>query len=122
MLKTIEKQGINCKKIVENLLVFSRVPEKDTLETDITSNLQKVVNMVKNTLLTKKVDLKTRIQQDLPKVSGDSHQLEQVYLNMISNAVAAMGDGGILTISAHNLEMSLRSTFQTQATAYPQKQ
>ena len=101
MLKTIEKQGISCKKIVENLLVFSRVPEKDTAETDITSNLQKVVNMVKNTLLTKKVDLKTKINQDLPKVRGDSHQLEQVYLNMISNAVAAMGDGGVLTISAH---------------------
>jgi signal transduction histidine kinase len=101
MLKTIQRQGDNCKKIVENLLVFARIPETGTIEADVLDDLQKAVNLVMNTLLTRKVVLKTDIEEDLPKVRGDSHQLQQVYLNIMSNAVAAMHDGGILTISTH---------------------
>jgi two-component system NtrC family sensor kinase len=51
--------------------------------------------------LTNKVDLRTDIQKDLPKVKADSQYLEQVFLNIINNAVAAMEGGGILTISAY---------------------
>jgi PAS domain S-box-containing protein len=101
MLKTIERQATNCQRIVENLLTFARIPEKAAIETDIVDDIQKVFNVVTNTLLTKKVNLKNEITEDLPMVRGDGQQLEQVFLNIINNAVAAMGDaGGILTISA----------------------
>ena len=102
MLKTIERQATNCQRIVENLLTFARIPEKAAVETDVGNDIQKVVNVVTNTLLTKKVDLNKEITEDLPMVRGDGQQLEQVFLNIINNAVAAMGDdGGILTISAN---------------------
>jgi len=101
ILKTIERQGNNCKRIIENLLAFAKIPKKTTLETDLVQDLQNVVNMVMNTLLTKKVDLRTDIEEDLPRVRGDAQQLEQVFLNIINNAAAAMDGEGILTISAH---------------------
>jgi signal transduction histidine kinase len=101
ILDAIERQGNNCKKIVENLLAFARIPEKITTETDVIDDLQKIVNVVMNTLVNKKIDLKTDIEEDLSKVKGDSQQIEQVFLNIMNNAVAAMKDGGILTISAH---------------------
>ena len=101
ILKTIERQGNNCKRIVENLLAFARIPKKTTTETDVVDDLQNVVNVVMNTLLTKKVGLKTDIEETLPTVRADGRQLEQVFLNIINNAVAAMDGGGILTISAH---------------------
>ncbi len=101
ILKTIERQGNNCKRIVENLLAFARIPQRVTIKTNVVEDLQKVVSVVTNTLLTNKIDLKTDIEENLPKVTGDGQQLEQVFLNIINNAVAAMGGGGILTISAH---------------------
>jgi len=100
ILKTIERQGNNCQRIIENLLTFARIPQKTTTETDVVEDLQKVVNVVMNTLVTKKVDLKTDIAENLPIVRGDGQQLEQVFLNIVNNAVAAMDGGGILTISA----------------------
>jgi two-component system NtrC family sensor kinase len=103
ILNTIERQGNNCKRIVENLLAFARLPQKSTIETDVLDDLQKVVNVVMNTLLTKKIDLKTDIEEDLPAVKGDSQQLEQVFLNIINNAVAAMDGGGTLTVSARHI-------------------
>jgi PAS domain S-box-containing protein len=101
ILKTIERQGNNCKRIVENLLAFARIPQKATMKTDVVEDLQSVVGVVTNTLLTTKVDLKTDIDESLPKVRGDSQHLEQVFLNIVNNAVSAMDGGGILTISAH---------------------
>ncbi|MBN2123125.1 MAG: HAMP domain-containing histidine kinase, partial [Deltaproteobacteria bacterium] len=103
ILATIERQGNNCKRIVENLLAFARIPQRTALETDVVEDLQRVVNVVMNTLLTEKVDLKTDIEEDLPAVKGDGSQLEQVFLNIINNAIAAMDVGGLLTISAHRM-------------------
>ena len=101
ILKTIERQGNNCKRIIDNLLAFARIPQKTTVETDVVGDIQRVINVVRNTLLTNKVDLRTDIQKDLPKVKADSQYLEQVFLNIINNAVAAMEGGGVLTISAY---------------------
>jgi len=100
MLETIERQAVNCKSIVENLLTFTRIPHKITSVTDTVASLEKVMNMVKNTLLTKKVVLHTNVEKPLPQAKGDSQQIEQVFLNIINNAVAAMEGGGILTILA----------------------
>jgi len=103
MLKTIERQGNNCKKIVENLLAFGKVRGKTPGETDAIEDLQRVINVTMNTMVTKKVDLTTHLEEDLPNVCGDGQQLEQVYLNIINNALAAMDGGGILTISANHV-------------------
>ncbi len=111
ILKTIERQGSNCQRIIENLLTFARIPEKTSTETDLVDNLRHVVNVVMNTLVTKKVDLKTDITEDIPKVRGDGQQLEQVFLNIINNAVAAMDGGGLLTISARRSNGMVRISF-----------
>jgi two-component system NtrC family sensor kinase len=100
ILKTIERQGTNCQKIVENLLKFARIPEKTTIETDAVEDLQRVLKVVMNTLVTKKIDVQTELKQDLPKVRGDGRQLEQVFLNIINNGAASMEGGGLLKISA----------------------
>ena len=119
MLKTIERQGNNCKRIIENLLAFARIPKKTTTETDVVDDIQKVVNVVMNTLITKKVDLKTDIEEDLPRVKGDGQQLEQVFLNIINNAVAAMEGGGILTISAHLADHIVKIGFRDTGDGIP---
>ena len=120
MLQVIARQGNSCQRIVENLLAFARIPEKAATETDVVDDIQKVVNVVTNTLLTKKVDLKKDIKVDLPKVMGDGQQLEQVFLNIINNAVAAMGDdGGILSISAHRSNDMVRISFTDTGPGIP---
>jgi two-component system NtrC family sensor kinase len=99
MLKTIERQGLNCKRIVENLMTFARQPSKQDEFCDLNREVENVLKLVQNTLLTKKIDLDLRLAPGLPKVRGDAGELQQVFLNLITNAIAAMPEGGKLTVA-----------------------
>jgi two-component system NtrC family sensor kinase len=100
MLKKIERQGLNCKRIVENLMTYARQPATHEDFTDLNQNLNNVVELVKNTLLTRKIDLEMHLAQGLPRVRGDAGELQQVFLNLINNAIAAMLNGGRLTMTS----------------------
>ena len=74
-----------------------------------------------NTLVTNKIDLRTDIEENLPPVKGDGQQLEQVFLNIINNAAAAMDDGGILTISARRSSGKVRVDFTDSGHGIPKQ-
>ncbi len=100
-LKIIEDNVEHAKKTVEDLLGFARVSEGDQQPVDVNESLQTVINIVYHTLPSEKIDLVTEITPDLPRVSWDAREFQQVVFNLINNAVAAMKeDGGTLKISA----------------------
>jgi PAS domain S-box-containing protein len=119
ILKTIERQGNNCKKIVENLLTFARIPERTEKETDLGEDLQRVVGLYKNIFINEKVDLKLDIEESLPSIRGDSQQLEQVFLNIITNAMSAMEGGGILTVKARRFGNQVQIDFNDTGHGIP---
>ncbi len=97
-LQVIEEEGLRCKKIVENLLTFARVPERTETRTDINQILGKTLAVVKNTLLTRKIHLESHFSPDLPTAAGDPQELQQVFINLINNARDAMKGGGVLKV------------------------
>ncbi len=100
-LKVIEESGKSARKIVENLLGFARVSEglEDTV--DVHHCIRTVSGIVKNTLMTAKVELVNEVPEGLPRVCGDPREYQQVVFNLVNNAVAVMKEeGGILTLSA----------------------
>ncbi len=101
VLEKIERQGNHCKKVVENLLSFSRYTEHSDTISDINLNLETVLAVVENNLMIKKVQLKKELEPNLPRVKADPVQLQQVFLNLMNNAVAAMPKGGLLTVISH---------------------
>lgn len=99
ILKTIENQGMKAKRVVENLLTFARHKEHTENEVDINKDIQEVLAVVGNNLLLHKIAITAlELSDGLPAVKGDPDELQQVFLNIISNAVYAMRGGGVLTI------------------------
>lgn len=99
ILETIERQAQNCKRIIESILGFARYPDKTDYSSDVNVSLERVLAVVENILVTEKITLEKNIAKDLPEVRGDSGHLQQVFMNLITNAAAAMQGGGTLTIS-----------------------
>jgi two-component system, NtrC family, sensor kinase len=104
MLKTIEKQGLNAKRVVENLLDFARHKEHKEEFIDINENIGTVLAVMGNTLLLKKISVNQNLQEDLPSVKADARELQQVFFNVINNSIYAMEGGGILTITTRSFD------------------
>jgi PAS domain S-box-containing protein len=115
MLKTIEKQGLNAKRVVENLLNFARHKEHREEIVDINKNIESVLVVMNNTLLLNKISVKKQMQENLPFVIADSGELQQVFFNIITNAIHAMQGGGVITVATRSfnndtVEISIADT------------
>jgi PAS domain S-box-containing protein len=96
VLQTIENYGNKAKKVVENLLTFARRKEHSEDEVDVNACLEAVLAVLGNYLLVNRISIRSHaLLPDLPPVRGDADELQQVFLNIINNAVFAMkGEGG----------------------------
>jgi PAS domain S-box-containing protein len=99
-LKIIDEETNRCKKIIQELLQFSRPSAAELRPTEIEKVIEKTVHLVENRLYQQKIELTLEIDSALPLVQADAQQLEQVLINVYLNAVDAMPQGGKLTIAA----------------------
>ena len=97
-LQVIERQGLHCKEIVDNLLSFARSEGRVTTACDLNDCVRDIVRVVRHSLGMQKIALELDLTDEIPPVRGDTRQLQQVLLNLITNAVAAMPDGGVLRL------------------------
>jgi len=97
-LKTIERHSLHCKQVAENLLSFARQGEGEAEYCDINEAIDEIVRVVKHSLEMNDIELRMDLGSGLPKVKGDLRQMQQVFLNLITNAAAAMKRGGILEV------------------------
>jgi signal transduction histidine kinase len=91
MVNDIMQESDRAQKIVRNLLDFARESVEDTLR------------LASNQIRLASVKVKGELASNLPPIFGDRQQLEQVFLNIVLNALDAMPDGGNLSISCDNV-------------------
>jgi PAS domain S-box-containing protein len=103
MLKTIQKQGNNAKRIVENLLSFVRYREHREEAVDINKSIEEVLAVKGNTLSICNISVVKDLGESVPPVRGDLNELQQVFFNIINNAIPSMKGGGRLTIQTRLL-------------------
>ena len=97
-LKTIERHSLHCKQVVENLLSFARQGKGIAQYCDIYDAIHETIGVVSHSLEMNDITVKLHLTRGLPKVKGDTRQMQQVFLNLINNAAASMNGGGILEI------------------------
>ncbi len=98
-LQTIEKQAKVCRKIVADLLGFSRQAESAKIEMCFNNSLMEAITLVRHALSLEKVVIATDLDERMPIIYGDPEKLKQVWINLLSNASDALdGRGGTLLV------------------------
>ena len=100
-LNQIRTQGRRCKEITHKLLSFARKTDSRIDAFEIGPLIEEVVALSSQRAKYSNVELSTHLEPKLPAISASQSELQQVFLNLINNALDAMDKtGGKLEISA----------------------
>ena len=93
-MRVILQEAQRTKQIVQNLLSFARQmpPQRKALQ--LNPILRRTVQLRSYDFQSHGVEVVEHLDQELPSVVGDSHQLQQVFLNILNNAYDAVGETG----------------------------
>ena len=97
-LGVIESEARRCRGIIDSLLGFSRRSEGVTSRTDVGSLIRESLTLIKNDLVIKGISVQAEYGDKEVIIWADSNQIQQVLLNLVTNAADAMTDGGRLEI------------------------
>ena len=116
-LKEIENAAIRCKKIVSDLLDFSRMSkDKDYSPLDVNALINNVIPFIRSEIKSLNVDLELDVHENLPRVHGIANRLQQVFLNLMTNACHAMPHGGNLKLTTDVTEDGKRVIIRVRDT------
>jgi signal transduction histidine kinase len=93
-----EMKRIN--SIVSQMLRFARSRKPSFSATHLHEVLERSISLIQYEIERKELSLRCRFQAENDLVIADAYQLEQAFLNLLFNALEAMGPGGIITLSS----------------------
>lgn len=95
----IEKSALRADNIIKALLGFARQIAIKTEEAEIAPLIDETVLLVDHQIHLKHIRVEKRYASGLPQVVMDSSRIRQVLINLFMNAIEAMSDGGVLSVS-----------------------
>ena len=101
-MSKVDAETERIRKIVKNLLDFSKPKDATPSEGDINTVIQKTLTLVQNMIDVSNIETSIHLAEGLPHVFVDEHQIQQVLVNLVTNAVQAMSTGGRLVISTRS--------------------
>jgi len=114
-LKQISVQGVRCKEITHKLLSFAR--KTDPVHRDIQVNeiIEEILSICEQHSRFNNIRIQTDLDEHLPQISASPTEMQQVFMNLINNAIDAMGSGGGLLeirsgVDGHNVVVDISDT------------
>ncbi len=89
-LSLISRQTDRAKKIINQMRELTRKTDLHFEPLDINRTVREIVEFLKPQLVLSRIEVKLHLFQNLPRIMGDQVRLEQVFLNLITNARRAM--------------------------------
>jgi PAS domain S-box-containing protein len=124
-LSLMEKETRRTSRIVSNLLAFSRQSRMELKRINLNRLIEQTLFLNSNLLKIDGVKVKTDLDPNLPHLFGSEDQLQQVFMNLVSNAAEAMEakGGGTLSIKAKHLLRSdkVQVNFKDTGVGIPEK-
>jgi signal transduction histidine kinase len=115
-LTTRSRDGLNrIRKIVDDLRNFARLDESDLQEVDLNEGVQSTTNVIRPRAGEKQVTIELELSP-LPKVSCYPGKMNQVVMNLLTNAIDASPSGGVVRVRTSVEDESVRIDVVDQGT------
>jgi signal transduction histidine kinase len=118
-LEIVRKQVFRCRTVTERLLGFARIPSSELVRVDAAAAAREVLQLVGAEARRQRVEIQARLADAAPAVAADL-LLEQVFLNLVLNALRAMPEGGVLTVDARPHDEEIQVTFADTGPGIPE--
>ena len=92
VLSDIINCGLRCKRIIQNLLTFSRQDQQPATEIDLNAETQRVLSMIRYQINRSQIRIIEHLTPDLPPMTANGAQIQQVLTNFLLNARDALTD------------------------------
>ncbi|MCL2789421.1 MAG: ATP-binding protein [Desulfobulbus sp.] len=100
----IEQHVARARKIVHNLLGFARRMEPAKEKIDVNKLLDETTGFLENEARYVNIQIAKEYADNDPVITSDLSQIQQVVLNLLNNAIDAIGHDGTVTVSSKDLE------------------
>jgi PAS domain S-box-containing protein len=120
-LTTIMEQTHRCKEITQNLLDFARTGDFELIYTNVNHLVEKTLLLIEPEAKFGKVQIKRELSPQLPITETDPSQLQQVFLNLLNNAIDAVEPGGTIRVVSDHSDGSIQIRFQDDGIGIPEK-
>ena len=100
-LEMIEKHTKICRKIVSDLLRFSRHSESTITLLDINESIEESIKVLEHTFNLDMITINRNYGLNLPNIKGDKDKFSQIFMNLLSNAHDAIGTHGTIDIKTN---------------------
>ncbi len=109
------KQAQRTQRVVQNLLSFARQRKTQKMQVDLRRTLEEALALRDYDMKLNNIAVERQFDPDLPGVVADAHQIEQVFLNIINNAVDAVlekGRTGVLRVRMYTSDRYVCCEFE----------
>jgi two-component system NtrC family sensor kinase len=96
--QSIQKSVERCKTITHRLLGFARRMEIQYELLDVNEVIRETLGFLEKEYLYRGIEVRLELDENLPQISSDLGQLQQVFLNILTNAFSAVEDNGLVII------------------------
>ncbi|MGZ0186473.1 MAG: ATP-binding protein [Alphaproteobacteria bacterium] len=122
-LRIMREQASRMSLVVEDLLSLSRIEMEEHTPPGETNSVATVIRSVIDQLEpvaeARSIDVRCEVADDMPAVSGNSDLLQQVFRNLLENAIKYGQDGGVVTITGISREESVLIAFADDGVGIP---
>jgi two-component system, NtrC family, sensor kinase len=93
-LDVIAQETLRCKRIIQELLDFSRERPPLKKMSDVNSVMEKALRILENEFRLRRIQLEKKLSPGLPPAFLDANQIQQVFMNILINALEATQERG----------------------------
>jgi two-component system NtrC family sensor kinase len=120
-LGKIEEHVERARKVIHGMLGFARRMEPHLEDVDINEVLDQTITFLESYARTNNIVIEKELETDLPIMASDRAQLQQVFLNLLTNAVDAIGKNGKIYLTSRRIDSEIAVSVRDNGPGIPKE-